>query len=496
LLRLALPLALLVLSLGFVSPIRRAASRASTQQDSAPPAPGAYAVEWVRESPPRLAVEAAIPIDGQALEMATTRPGLIPELDAGGWPALVSELRAFDEEGAELDVSSAGPAGWRLARQHAGRVRVLYEVDYSPLAELGWPAPREAAWLEDGYFLLVGRSMFVTTPALGASTVTFALPDGWRAATPWSEQPGSPAQLAVASAAELAENLLVLSQSAPDVVDAGGLRLLVAPSAPWIAARGEVRRVLEAAIPSLVGLLGIEQRSSYLVALLPLAETGGESYRKSFALTFEERPSRANSARWANTIAHEVFHQWNGWGLRGADYTSTQWFQEGFTEYAANVALAAARIVTPDEFLAQLAEHVDNRERLTTSLEDTGGRKGPPLYSAGALVAFTWDVRIRHATQGERNLWDFMRTLWEQTGRGQWPYEWSDLEAALAATAQLDWATFHRAHIAGTEPLALEETFALAGILVELDPAGPRLRFDDGASEAARSLWQALVKGD
>jgi M61 glycyl aminopeptidase/Peptidase M61 N-terminal domain len=493
LLRLVASLALLLISGSAPLPARLALAAA---QETKPLEAGAYRVEWARESPARFSVEADLPIDGQTLEMATTRPGGIPELDADGWTALIQDLRVSDAQGAEIEATSMGPEGWKLARPSSGRIHLSYAVDFSALEALGWPAPREAVWSEDGFLQLVGRSLFITAPALGASTVTFVLPTGWRAVTAWDERPGSPPELAVGSAAHLTENLVVLMQSAPDVVESGGFRLLVAPTAPWFSARSEVRRVLEAALPHLVGLLGVDERSSYLVSLLPLAETGGESYRSSFASTFEETPSRANSSRWANTIAHEVFHQWNGWRLRGADYASTQWFHEGFTEYAANVSLVAAGLVTPEEFLAKLAEHVQNRERLTTSLEDTGGHKGPPLYSAGALVAFTWDVQIRHASQGERSLWDFMRTLWEQTGRGQWPYEWKDLESALDATAKLDWAAFRRAHIAGTEPLPLDSTLALAGMRLETAPDGaPQLVLDPSSSEVARALWQDIVSG-
>ena len=453
-----------------------------------------FHVDFGAEGPMGFSVEADLPIDGQTLDMSTTRPGGIAELDAGGWPALVQGLSVRDAQGASIEATRVGPEGWKLARACSGRIHLSYAVDYSVLQELQWPAPRESVWVGE-VLQLVGRSLFITTPALGPSTVTFEL-GIWRAVTPWNERPGSPPQFAVDSAQQLTENLVVLMQSAPDVVEAGGFRLLVVPTGPWIAARSEVRRVLEAALPRLVGLIGVDERANYLVSLLPLAETGGESFRNSFASTFEEPPSRANSARWANTIAHEIFHQWNGWRLRGADYGSTQWFHEGFTEYAANVSLVAAGLTTPEEFLAKLAEHVQNRERLATSLENTGGRKGPPLYSAGALVAFTWDVQIRHATQGERNLWDFMRALWERTGRGQWPYEWKDQEAALAATADLDWEAFHRAHIAGTEPLPLAETFALAGVRLESTPDGlPQLALDPQSSEAARALWQGVLSG-
>lgn len=446
---------------------------------------GRYVVSWSDEAWPRLRVEADLPIDGRELAMDTTRPGQIPELDAGGWPALVVGLSARDEVGGELALERAGDGGWRLAGARAGRIELVYEVDYAPLAELDWPAPREACWLEDGFFSLVGRSLFVTTAALEESTVRFELPDGWRAVTPWNPQ-------GVPSPQFLRENLLVLSRAAPEQVEVGGLRVLVVPTQRWSGARAQVRGVLEGAIPRLVEFMGSSPGGEYVVALLPQPERGGEAFRSSFALNFDGEPSHANRAIWGNTIAHEVFHAWNGWGLRGADYASSQWFQEGFTEYAANVALVRAGIVTREEFLLTLGEHVRKRAQLSTSLEDTGGRKGPPLYSAGALVAFDWDVRIRHATGGAKSVWDVLRALWERTGGGARPYAWADLEAALRETAQLDWSGYHGDHIAGLEPAPLAESFERAGILVGAgEPA--RLELDPGAPSEARSLWQALT---
>ncbi|HVS18917.1 MAG TPA: hypothetical protein VMT18_09985 [Planctomycetota bacterium] len=459
--------------------------------------PSRYVVSWVREDPPRLRVEASLPIEGRELAMNTTRPGSIPDLDAGGWPALVVDPSAVDEHGTALVLQSAGDGGWRLAQAHSGRIELRYEVDYAPFAALDWPAAREACWLEEGFFSVIGRSLFVTTPAQEASSVVFELPAGWRAVTPWDELPGAPQAFAVPATPLLTENLLVFARSAPEVVSAGGLRVLVVSTQAWGGARAEVRRVLEGAIPRLSEFMGSADRGNYLVALLPQRETGGEAFRSSFTLTFAAAPSRENSGVWGNTIAHEVFHMWNGWGLRGADYASSQWFQEGFTEYAANVALAAAGIVTQEAFLAKLAEHVRRSRELSTSLEATGGRKGPPLYSAGALVAFDWDVRIRHATGGTKDLWNVLRALWERTGGGEWPYEWADIEAALAQTADLDWSSVHRDHVAGREPLPLVETFALAGIaLRERADGAPELALDPSASEAARALWRALISGN
>src|SRR5258705_7444939 len=148
-------------------------------------------------------------------------------------------------------------------------------------------------------------------------------------------------------------------------------------------------------------------------------------------MTVDLPPTRANRPVWGGTLAHEIFHYWNGWRLAGSDYTASQWFQEGFTEYASNVSMVSSSVIEPADFLRKLSDHVGNYQKLTTTLEAIGSHKGPPLYSAGALVAFSWDVLIRHATGGKRNIGDFFATLWRQTQQGHRPYEWKDIREAL-----------------------------------------------------------------
>lgn len=181
---------------------------------------------------------------------------------------------------------------------------------------------------------------------------------------------------------------------------------------------------------------------------------------------------------------------------RGADHATSQWFQEGFTEYVANVAMANAGLIGPDEFRKKLAGHVGNYRKLATTLEAGGTRKGPPLYSGGALVAFSWDVLIRETTGGKRSLGDFLRELLRQTEGGKRGYEWRDIQAALEATSPRDWQAFFNAHIRGGEPLPLNDVFSRAGLRLEqAEDGSPRVEIDPAAPASARSLWQALVEG-
>jgi predicted metalloprotease with PDZ domain len=455
-----------------------------------------YELKVLRTGQARIAVRATVPSDGAVLTMAESRPGDVPELADAGWPALVQHLRVTETGGEAVGVTSVGPTGWTLARPVSGRLTLEYEVDYAPLAARGWPAPREAAFADVDHLMLIGRSLFITTPVQRTSDVRFALPRGWQAVVPWPAVRGQRQSATATSSDDLSENLVVILRGAPDVLTAGGFNLKVVALGHWQPACSEVRRVLGASLQRLVTLIGFDGHADYLVVLLPQVERGGESFRASFALTVDAAPSRANLNDWGNTIAHEVFHYWNGWRLQGTDYASSQWFQEGFTEYAANLALVSGGLSRPDEFFAKLAAHVTKYRTLTTPLDAPGAHKGPPLYSGGALVAFTWETMIRGATHGERGIGDMLRALMRNTRSGARRYAWSDIQAALESVAPGDWAEFQRRYIHGTEPLPLAEAFARIGLRMSQGADGAmRIEPDPAASEPAQVLRRAVMGG-
>ena len=425
--------------------------------------------------------------------METTRPGDIPEINDGGWPALVHELRVTDEQGRELALSPAGEKGWQLAQPHRGRVTLQYTVDYSLLAARGWPAPRETAFADAEHFVTVGRALFVTTHETDASSVTVEAGHGWKPVAPW---PGTGEHAFVAaSAADLTENLLVFSRTQPEIIQAGGFRVAVVAMGDWAAVRPEIRRVLRPPVEYFVRMMGTREPANYVVVLLPIREHGGESFRASFALTSENVPAATNRTVWGTLIAHEIFHYWNGWRLRGADYAATQWFQEGFTQYAADHAMVACGLITPDEFRAKLSEHLRNYARLDHPLGQPVTRKGPPLYSGGVLAAFAWDVMIRDASGGKRSLGDFFRALWRATGDGKREYTEQDLINALNEVAPLEWERFFREYIDGKQRLPLADVARRGGLRLEdTGPDAPRFVADPAATLKAKFVWNGLVR--
>lgn len=454
-----------------------------------------YQVELLGTEEPLITVRAKLPSSGALLTMATSRSADVPEVADAGWPGLIRNLSVADAEGRPVGVTESGSDGWKLARPVSGLLTLRYDVDFASLAKSGWPAPRETAYADADHMVVIGRSLFITTPAQQGSEVRFSLPHGWQAALPWAARSVEGKDAEVASTADLTENLIGFVKGTPDVFTADGFNLKVVAFGHWQAARGEVRRVLSATLQRLVPMVGFEGRGDYLVVLLPHLESGGESFRASFALNSAEVPSQVNLGRWGNLITHEVFHYWNGWRLQGADYASSQWFQEGITEYVANWTLVTSGVIKPDEFYSKLATHVTNYRRLSTPLDAPGTRKGPPLYSGGALVAFTWDARIRESTGGKRGLGDVLRELLRETGEGTRPYEWSDVQAALETVAPADWAEFHRRFIHGTEPLPLTDAFARLGLIAVEGGEAVRVEVNPSAPEAAHALRRAVLGG-
>jgi len=253
--------------------------------------------------------------------------------------------------------------------------------------------------------------------------------------------------------------------------------------------------VIAAAAPRYAHAMPLAARSDYVVVVLPQREHGGESFRGSFAMNVEEPPAPGGIDEWGDMVAHELFHYWNGWRLAGRDYMSTQWFQEGFTEYTANRTLLEAGLVDGDGFLRLLSRHLQDARKLQTPLEAPGSHKGPPLYGAGALVAFCWDAQLHSRRHGIESLF---ADLWRRTRAGAEPYDWTTIRASLQALdGATDWQRFHDRNIAGREPPPLQDALRALGLRMAPDapPDAPRIEFDPDADAAAKARWRAFARG-
>ncbi len=158
---------LVVAGLIFLSSAGPAHSSSGRQRDSSirlADGQAHYKVRLVSLSPLRLNVSANLPIDGMTLDMDKTYAAELAEMAAKGWPALVSNLTVRDTLSKTIELTAVGKQGWNLSKTIQGRLEISYDVDYSLFAVNGWSSPLESAFADDDCALLVGRSLFITSP--------------------------------------------------------------------------------------------------------------------------------------------------------------------------------------------------------------------------------------------------------------------------------------------------------------------------------------------
>jgi len=201
---------------------------------------------------------------------------------------------------------------------------------------------------------------------------------------------------------------------------------------------------LKSAIEEGIAIIGeIPYRHYTFIGIGP--GLGGIEHLNSASLSFsgEHLEGKTERTRSLLYLAHEYFHLYNVKRIRPIalgpfDYdkpnlTNMLWVSEGFTVYYEYLMLARAGLITQQQFLEKIQEHITSYESntgrffqsATQSSYDTwkqgpfGGseergnvRKTISYYNKGPILGFLLDLKIRHETQNKKSLDDVMRTLY------------------------------------------------------------------------------------
>jgi predicted metalloprotease with PDZ domain len=105
-----------------------------------------------------------------------------------------------------------------------------------------------------------------------------------------------------------------------------------------------------------------------------------------------------------------------------------------------------------------------------------------------------WDIKIREASKGKRNIGNFFRNLMTQTDSGIHKYTWIDIKASLQNTADIDWESFYQSYIKGDKPLPLDMILPLAGLhIIKLPDGSEQVVYDSTKSMEAKNLFHTLM---
>jgi predicted metalloprotease with PDZ domain len=444
-------------------------------------------------------VTATLAATGGRLSMAAWGADMHPR----GWAHYVRNLRVTDEGNRALE-ATADPkaAAWQIAPT-ADLLRIEYNVDLS-FARTDWPYGNEQAGLwQDGALFLVSKALFIASDAPGPRHVRIDAPATWSVSTPWPPVKDDPRDVTVAGRDALLDNSLVVGRHAEHVVQVGKIRFVLALLGTAADSRAEVVGALKPIVEDFGAVFPATAPTQYLMTILPARERDAEAFQDSAAFSETEALTADRRPLWANTMAHELFHAWNGHAIAPAEYATAQWFTEGFTEYFATRALVHQGVVTEDAFLDQAGRILGLYTFFKSSpafsgvtLKQSGAKKGHHrlgVYDGGWVVAFALDVQARAA--GARTLDDAMRLLYERFGRTARKYTYEELVATLGEGLGQDLRPFFARYVEGDEILPIEETLRAAGYLALIKPHDGEvyLRRDPNASAKAEAVRKGLL---
>jgi predicted metalloprotease with PDZ domain len=430
-----------------------------------------YSVNLVLSGTPRATVKADLQIVDGRLYMIGGAVNHLPR----GWATFIQNIRVSDMNGKALQIEEFGDdkykAQWRVERNFNGQARLTYDVDLS-FSQTKWEAGNEQAAFFDGKALFAAsRVLFIVSDGRPDAVVNFAVPDRARVATPW---PKLPAPNSFSTSREnLLNNTLVVG-------DFSGKKMRFGNFEFEIALLGEVKKHDRLISTTLEKFAGMFSRifpetppSIYLITLFYASAEDGEAYEQSAAFTTRAPLGTENMIIWGGTLGHELFHFWCGQQIEGENYEESQWFQEGFTEYYANLALIREGIL-PERFFIWKAENILGKylyfrnapQFAKISVRDAGQRKTTyrfGVYDGGWAVAFALDLTIREKTAGKKSLDDFMRLMFRRFGLTKTKFKYVDLIAAASEIAGTDMSEFFTKYVAGFEVLPIAELLKKVG---------------------------------
>ncbi len=234
---------------------------------------------------------------------------------------------------------------------------------------------------------------------------------------------------------------------------------------------------------------------TFLACYIPNASGDGMEHRNSTILTSTRSLANGGMQRNMGTVSHEFFHAWNVERIRPktlepfdyeeANMSGELWFAEGFTSYYTSLILCRAGLLSQEDYIKRLsgglnyvwnspargyfnpiemsyqapfvdaAKSVDPVNRENTFIS---------YYTYGSVLGLALDLSLRNL-EGDKNLDEYMKLVWQTYGKAEIPYTVRDLQDALSRYAGVEFSTdFFKKYIFDSQMPDYKTLFASVGV--------------------------------
>jgi predicted metalloprotease with PDZ domain len=443
----------------------------------------------------KLKIELLVP-DLAAGEAVYHLPKMVPgTYEILNFGRFVSEFQAFDAEGKALPVDHPDANTWKI--KNSGKLK---KIAY--LVEDSWDTNiKESVVFEPAGSNFEARTNFVLN-----THCLFGYFEGMTH-TPYEVKITHPQDLYGATALtsvsqdstdlfstnnymELQDSPIMYCKPDTTVLNVGGAQILISVYSPNRVASsafiaGEIKDILEAQKEYLGGSLPIK-KYAYLIYLTPGSGLSGasgaleHSYSSMYFLPEMEQKYLAQTMR--DVSAHEFFHIVTPLSIHSTEigdfnYSSPAmsehlWLYEGTTEYAAGLVQVKYGSMTVEQYLNVIEGKMAGAMSYNDSLPFTEMSKGclgkyksqyNNVYQKGALIGLCLDLKLRSLSDGKYGLQNLMKDLAKTYGKDV-SFKDEELFGQIVKLTYPEIGEFFRRYVAGSEPLPMKETLALAGI--------------------------------
>src|ERR1700735_1692432 len=454
------------------------------------------------------------------------------------YAANVQRFRALGLDGKELSWRKTDSQTWRIELGGANTVTISYQV-------FGDALRNNLAQYNERHVFIGGPSVWVYLVGGKERPVdlTIAVPAGWKVATGMERI--SDHTFRAADYNWFADAPLEISDFAEKDFQVLGTTYHVIvhdveDGQDFAKFTQDTQKFVETIVPMFASVTGSEQAAPFkdywfLFHVWPNAG-GGLEHLNSTQINFSRGwdslspiPGYGNQYNLKLFVtAHEFFHAWNVKRLRPRplgpfDYsqmvhTPSLWISEGLTSYYGALALVHAGLITPVQYLDTISQLITKFEaqpgRSERSIEDTSWDTWFPrdsvihqdnnllntwysYYDGGQIMGHIMDFAIRHDTNNQKSLDDWMRLLYSHHALPKPGFEPDDAIKAASEVAGTDVSGIFRQYISGKDPIPYEQYFAYAGITVEkkLDTEKPWIGIDTIKNDDGRAKVRNIIPG-
>lgn len=280
------------------------------------------------------------------------------------------------------------------------------------------------------------------------------------------------------------------------VLNVGGAKVIISLYSPnkvtssrFIA--DKISEILAAQQQYLGGSLPIK-KYAYLIYLTGTQGGSGasgaleHSYSSMYFLPEMEGEQLAQTI--VSVSAHEFFHIVTPLSIHAEqignfDYNNPRmsehlWLYEGSTEYAAGLVQVKYGKMSVDDYLRLIENKMAGAAGYNDSLPFTVMSSEcltkyhdqyNNVYEKGALIGMCLDLKLRSLSKGKYGLQELMQDLSKTYGKER-SFKDEELFDQIVKLTYPEIADFFKRYVAGSEPLPIEETLALAGIGFSTQP--------------------------